>query len=60
MKKLLYYLFHRTALVALLLILQVALFGVAIVRFSDYFVYFYFLCVLLSIFLVMHIVNSGE
>lgn len=60
MKKLLYYLFHRTALVALLLILQVALFGVAIVRFSDYFVYFYFLCVLLSIFVVLHIVNSGE
>lgn len=60
MKKLLYYLFHRTALVALLLILQVALFGVAIVRFSDYFVYFYFLCVLLSVFVVLHIVNSGE
>ena len=57
-KKLLYYVFHRTVLVALLILLQVAFFGVAIVRFSDYFVEIYFVCMLISVLAVLYIVNS--
>ena len=37
-KKLFSLLFHRTAVVVLLLLLQLALLGVAILRFSEYFI----------------------
>lgn len=59
-KKLMYYLFHRAAVVALLLLLQIALIGVAILRFSQYFVYFYLFCVLLSILEVLYIINRRD
>ena len=45
-KKLLSIISHRTVLVAVMLLLQVGIFVAAILRFSEYFVYFYLLCVL--------------
>jgi len=57
-KKFLSYAFHRTALVALLLLAQIAILVTVILRFSDYFVYFYLVCVAVSILAVLHIVNS--
>jgi len=59
MKKLLSRVFHRTVLVALLLLLQIALLLAVILRFSDYFLYFYLVCVIISVLAVLHIVNSG-
>ena len=59
-KKLMFYLFHRTAVVALLLILQIALLAVALVRFSEYFIYFYLFCVLLSVVEVLIIINRQD
>lgn len=59
-KKVLYYLFHRTAVVALLLLLQIAVLAVAIIRFSQYFIYFYLFCVLLSVLEVLYIINRRD
>ena len=58
LKKLSSYLFHRTVLVAVLLLIQIGLLVAIILRFSDYFVYFYFICVALSVLAVLHIINS--
>lgn len=58
LKKLSSYLFHRTVLVAVLLLIQIGLLVAMILRFSDYFVYFYFICVALSVLAVLHIINS--
>ena len=57
-KKLLSLVFHRTVLVALLLLVQVALMAVMVIQFSDYFIYFYLFCVALSIVVVLYIVNT--
>ena len=57
-KKLLSILTHRTAMVALMLLLQVGLFVAVILRFSEYFVYFYLVCVLISLFAVLYIINK--
>ena len=59
-KKLYSLLFHRTAVVALLLLLQLTLFGVAVARFSEYFIYFYLLCVLISVVEVLVIINRRD
>lgn len=58
LKKIASIVFHRTALVALLLFLQAGLLVVAILGFSEYFVYFYAFCVVLSILVVLWIVNT--
>lgn len=58
LKKIASIVFHRTALVALLLFLQVGLLVVAILGFTEYFVYFYVFCVVLSIVVVLWIVNT--
>ena len=57
-KKFLSFVTHRTVLVALLLLLQVGLFAAAILRFSEYFLYVYLICVVISLFAVLHIVNK--
>lgn len=57
-KKILSFVTHRTVLVALLLIAQAALFIATILRFSEYFLYVYLLCVFLSLFAVLHIINK--
>ncbi len=59
LKKLLSFIFHRTVLVAVLLIVQIVIFAAAILRFSDYFVYLYFICVTISVLTVLYIVNKG-
>jgi len=51
-------LFHRTVLVAVLLIFQIALLACAMLSFSEYFVYFYGFCVVLSVVVVLWIVNT--
>ena len=56
-KKLMSLLFHRTALVAALLIAQIALIVAMVIWFSDYFIYFYLICVVVSVFAVIHVVN---
>ena len=43
---------------ALLLVLQLALLILMMVRFSDYFVYFYWFCILLSVVAVLYIVSD--
>lgn len=58
LKKILSFLTHRMVLVALLLIFQVALFAATILRFSEYFVYVYLICVFISLFAVLHIINK--
>lgn len=58
LKKILSLLTHRTVLVAVLLLLQAGLFAAAILRFSKYFVYVYLICVFISLFAVLHIVNK--
>lgn len=60
LKKSMYYLFHRTALIGVLLLVQLALLGAVIKWFSDYFIYFYFFCFLLSILEVLIIVNRQD
>lgn len=57
-KKLLSYALHRTVLVGLLLIVQIVLIAAMILRFSDYLVYFYFICVVSSALAVLHIINK--
>ena len=51
-------LFHRITMTALLLVLQLALLILMMVRFSDYFVYFYCFCILLSVVAVLYIVSD--
>mgnify|MGYP001853123479 CR=1 FL=1 len=58
LKKLAALLFHRTALVGLLLIVQIAVLVVMISLFTEYFVYFYGFCTLLSLIVVLAIVNT--
>lgn len=58
LKKLASLVFHRTALVALLLILQGAVLILMMARFSAYFVYFYWSCVVLSVLVVLWIVEK--
>lgn len=58
LKKLSSYLFHRTVLVVVLLLIQVGLLVTMVLRFSDYFIYFYLVCVALSLLAVLHVINS--
>ncbi len=57
-KKLLSFVTHRTVLVALLLIFQAVIFAATILRFSEYFLYVYLICVVISLFAVLHIINK--
>lgn len=57
-KKILSLLCHRTVLVALLLFIQIATVLTVILRFSNYFVHFYLVCVLISLLVVLHIIGK--
>ncbi len=57
-KKLASLLFHRTALVALLLIMQVGVLAVMTMEFSSYFLYFYWFFIFLSLVAVLWIVSN--
>ena len=58
MKKMVSVLFHRAILVAFSMLLQLALLMVVIVRFGNYFVYFYWASVALSLAVVFWIVGA--
>lgn len=58
LKKMASVIFHRTVLVAVLLVVQVGLLAAMVIRFSDYFVQFYLFCVVISVLAVLHVINS--
>ena len=58
MKKLVSLLFHRVVLVAVFILIQIAVLLVMILRFNSYFVYFYWLCVAVSILAVLWILGN--
>ena len=60
MKKIASILFHRTATVAFLLLLQIGLLLWTVLRFSDYFIYVYVACVAISVAEVLYIVNKRD
>lgn len=60
LKKILSVVTHRALVAAVLLILQILLFVVAIRRFSDYLVYFYAACVTISLVVVLYIINKND
>ena len=57
MKKIASILFHRTAMVAFLLLLQIGLLLWTVLRFSVYFFYVYMACLAFSVAEVLYIVN---
>ncbi len=57
MKKLLSILGHRLTMVVFLMLAQIGLLAATVIRFSDYFIYVYFLCVATSVLVVLYIVN---
>ena len=58
MKKLLYFLFHRSVLVALSLLAQIAVLVLMIVIFSENFTQFYWACIFISFLAAIGIVSS--
>ena len=58
LKKLASLLFHRTALVALLLLAQVGVYVLVLLRFSDHFVAFDVCCLALSVLVILGIVSG--
>lgn len=60
MKKFLNLIFSRMAVVGLLILLQLGVIITVIVKLSDYFVYFYGICILLSIIVIMHLVSKND
>lgn len=58
MKKLLKFIFHRVVLLGLVIVIQLAALMVVILKFQEYFVYFYVLCFILSVVVVLNIINS--
>ena len=58
MKKVLYFLGHRSVLVALALVMQIAVFVLMIVTFSEHFEQFYWICILISFLAALGIITS--
>lgn len=58
MKKLEKLLFHRVLWFVVSLMLQFAVFGLMIVKFQEYFIYFYGICIFLSIIAVLALING--
>ncbi|MBE6972918.1 MAG: cardiolipin synthase [Ruminococcaceae bacterium] len=58
MKKLLYFLCHRSVIVAVSLLAQIAVLVLMIVRFSESFTQFYWICILVSFLAAIGIVSS--
>lgn len=58
MKKLASLLFHRCVVVALSIILQAIILVVAVRKFNDYFVAFYWICMIISLIAVLRIVGN--
>lgn len=60
MKKFVTILFHRAMLVAFLILLQLVLLLVMVLRFNEYYVYFYWICTALSAVAVFWIVGNNS
>lgn len=60
MKKLLYVLSHRSVVVAMSLLTQLAVFMIMILAFSESFTYFYWICIIVSVLAALGIVNSNS
>lgn len=58
MKKILQFVFHRLVIVGFLIAIQVATLLLMILKFNEYFVYFYAVCILISIAVILYILNS--
>lgn len=58
LKKISSILFHRITVVGLLLLFQVVQLAVVMVLFADYFIYFYWFCIVISVLVVLWIVND--
>lgn len=58
MKKILKILFHRVVLVAFALAIQAFCLVVMIMHFNNYFVYFYAICILISLIALLYIINN--
>lgn len=58
MKKLLYFLFHRSVIVAISLLVQIAVLVLMIVKFSESFTQFYWVCIFVSFLAAIGIVSS--
>lgn len=58
MKKVLKVLLHRVVLVALSLAIQVLILIIMIIKFNQYFVYFYAICILTSLLVLLYIINN--
>lgn len=58
MKKVLKVLTHRSVLVAFALLIQILALVIVIIKFNDLFIYFYAICVLLSLIAVLYIINK--
>lgn len=58
MKKMFRFLRHRAVLVGFALLIQIFAFMVMILKFNSYFIYFYAVCVLLSLIAVLYIINN--
>ena len=58
MNKLLYFLFHRSVIVAVALLAQIAVLVLMVVKFSESFTQFYWICILISFLAALGIVSS--
>ena len=58
MKKLFQFIFHRAVIGAMLMLVQLAMFIVMIAWFQQYFVYFYAVCVVISVAVAIYILNN--
>lgn len=60
MKKILNIIFSRVVLVGLLILFQIGMIMTVIIKLSNYFMYFYAICILLSIIVIMHLISKNE
>lgn len=60
MKKILNFIFSRMVIVGLLILFQVAILISVVWKLSNYFIYFYILCVLISMVVVVHLISKDD
>lgn len=60
MKKLLNFIFSRMVLVGLLILLQIGVIVAIVLKLSNYFVYFYAVCVIISFVVVMYVISKND
>ena len=60
MKKILNFMFNRMVIVGLLILFQIGILISVIWKLSNYFIYFYIICVILSMVVVLHLISKDE